>query len=220
MSFFDQIEIIHTKFNSIRLTSFKKLRNYRLSQKHFTIISNNCWGGMVYQAYNLKKQSPTVGTFFYAPEYIVFLQNYKKALNGEIEFIRPEQSRYWEVLRCRKDGCSFPIGVLPGGSEICFLHYKSEDEAQRKWQRRCKRINWDKMIFKFNDQNLCTEKEIVAFDSLDVDNKLLFTCKDWGINKKHYIKIYQFPKNNCIRFSWEPFCDSIYLNLTKMINNL
>ncbi len=40
-----------------------KLRRKALRFTDFTIISNNCWGGMIYESYNLPKQSPTVGLF-------------------------------------------------------------------------------------------------------------------------------------------------------------
>ena len=154
----DYIELLHRNAHSARLSLFKKRRNYRLRKKEFTLISNNCWAGMVYQAYDLEKQSPTIGSFFYASEYILFLEHLREALNGELYFITPEESKHWEVLKTRNDVHTFPIGVLPGGAEICFLHYHTEDEAREKWRRRCERIHWDKMIVKFNDQNMCTEK--------------------------------------------------------------
>jgi len=220
MSVDGKCEMLHRKINSARLIAFRQIRNKRLKEKSFTILSNNCWGGMVYQAYDLEKQSPTIGSFFYASEYILFLEHLREALNGELYFITPEESKHWEVLKTRNDVHTFPIGVLPGGAEICFLHYHTEDEAREKWRRRCERIHWDKMIVKFNDQNMCTEKEIIAFDKLVFDHKLLFTCKDWPIDRRHYIKIHQFPAGDYLQFSWEPFCDSVYINLTKLINSL
>ena len=47
------------------------LANHRKKQlkfTDFTIISNNCWGGMIYESYNLPKESPTVGMFFMATD--------------------------------------------------------------------------------------------------------------------------------------------------------
>lgn len=44
-------------------------RYKRLTNSDFTIISNNCWGGMVYEAHNLPKESPTVGLSFMADDY-------------------------------------------------------------------------------------------------------------------------------------------------------
>ena len=215
-----QAEQLHRRLNSVRQRALKKVRNRRLKQKNFTLISNNCWAGMVYQAYDLEKQSPTVGLFFYSPEYILFLKHIHEALSGELRFIKPQESRYWNELKERKDGYSFPIGVLPGGAEICFLHYHSEKEARDKWTRRCKRVCWEKMIVKFNDQNLCTEEDMKAFDKLEFAHKLIFTCRDWPIPRDHYIKIRQFPKRDCLQFSWEPFSDTTHFKMTKLLNTL
>ena len=52
---------------------FTSRRIKQLKQTDFTIISNNCWGGMIYESYGLSKQSPTVGMFFMAPDYIKFV---------------------------------------------------------------------------------------------------------------------------------------------------
>ena len=39
---------------------FADYRKKKLKSTDFTIISNNCWGGMIYESYNLPKESPTV----------------------------------------------------------------------------------------------------------------------------------------------------------------
>lgn len=39
-----------------------------LKNKCFTIISNNCWGGFVYQKFNLQYRTPFVGLFIFAPQ--------------------------------------------------------------------------------------------------------------------------------------------------------
>lgn len=49
-----------------------------------------------------------------------------------------------------------------------------EQEAREKWERRIKRINWDKLLVKFNDQNGCTETEVNRFMGLPYKNKLFF----------------------------------------------
>ena len=57
-------------------------RRGMLNNTDFSIISNNCWGGHVYRRYNIPYLSPTVGLYFYAEEYITFLQNIDKYLGG------------------------------------------------------------------------------------------------------------------------------------------
>lgn len=59
----------------IRSTS--NFRKRKINNIDFTIISNNCWGGLVYESYGLPKNSPTVGMFFMAEEYIKFVSNLK-----------------------------------------------------------------------------------------------------------------------------------------------
>ena len=78
-------------YEGLRLKVLKHWRlglaNYRkrqLKSTDFTIISNNCWGGMIYESYNLPKESPTVGMFFMAKDYIEFLSD----LRGYVQEIR------------------------------------------------------------------------------------------------------------------------------------
>lgn len=144
------------------------LANYRkkqLKSTNFTIISNNCWGGMIYESYNLPKESPTVGMFFIAKDYIEFLSDLKGYVNGKLTFISPTKSRWKDIPQISEDKRfgSYPVGVLSNGKnsiEIFFLHYHSEQEVREKWERRVKRINWNKLLVKFNDQNGCTETEV------------------------------------------------------------
>lgn len=59
------IESARTIFrNKIFIPLTCKSRREKLTHTDFTIISNNCWGGTVYEAHNLPKESPTVGMFF------------------------------------------------------------------------------------------------------------------------------------------------------------
>ena len=42
--------------------------------------------GMVYESYNLPKQSPTVGLFFMASDYILFVSDLKEYLSADLTF--------------------------------------------------------------------------------------------------------------------------------------
>lgn len=162
--------------------AFAKQRRKHLKNTDFTIISNNCWGGMVYESYNLPKESPTTGLFFMASDYIKFLSDLKGYLDKDLTFMKPEDSKYKDFLKEDKRFGSYPIGML-GDIEIMFLHYHSESEAKQKWNRRIERVNWDKLIVKFNDQNRCTLDDVKAYAKLPYKNKLFFTIKDWPVEK-------------------------------------
>ena len=213
-------EGIRLKVNKYRRRIFANLRKRRLENTDFTIISNNCWGGMIYESYAIKKNSPTVGAFFMATDYIKFVSNMKDYISCELKFIDPENSRYKSILKKDKRFGQYPIGKL-NDVEIMFLHYENEKDAKEKWERRCKRINWNKLIFKFNDQNLCEEKDVLAFSKLPYKNKLFFTIKDWPVEKwDGYCRIKQRTKDDCVTASHEPFGINQYINITALINRL
>ena len=149
------IEGLKLRINKYRRLKFANHRRKKLCEENFTIISNNCWGGMIYESYNLIKQSPTIGLFFMASDYIKFISNLKQYISRKLTFINPSDSKYVTELKTLKTFGKFPIAKIDD-IEIFFLHYKSEEEARSKWVRRIQRINFDKIIYKFNDQNGCT----------------------------------------------------------------
>ena len=213
-------EGLRLKINKYRRKIPAKIRKKKLKDTDFTIISNNCWGGMIYESYNLPKESPTVGTFFMANDFVKFVSDLKGYISSELTFIKPEDSKYIDFLKTDVRFGHYPIGKLKD-IEIMFLHYHSEPEAKEKWERRCQRINWDRLLIKFNDQNGCTEDDINEFLSLPYEHKLFFTCHEWNNIPKEAITIVHQPKpHDCIRASYEPFGNSKYIDISKVINSL
>lgn len=73
-------------------------------------------------------------------------------------------------------GREYPIGKIEfskGDIDIHFLHYDSFEQAQQKWYERCKRVDMNRIIALFSDQNGCELKDIERFYKLDYP-KLLF----------------------------------------------
>ena len=52
-----------------------------------TIISNNCWGGNVYQKFGLKYTSPTIGLFMIGEDYVKFCKNLRYYSTLNLKFI-------------------------------------------------------------------------------------------------------------------------------------
>ena len=195
-----------------------KTRQGQIENTHFTIISNNCWGGMVYESIDVAKQSPTVGLFFMADEYIRFLQMFPKILDEKIDFINPTESRYVDYLKKDNRFGTYPIGKV-GDVEIEFMHYHSEEEVVSKWERRCERIVPERMLFKMNDQNLCTEKHLKCFDKLPFENKVIFSSKNIdGI--EHLVYIRSARKQEFVYASQEPVIFKKYFDVISCINSL
>lgn len=213
------IEGLRLKLLALRRKGLANFRQRKINKKKFTIISNNCWGGEVYESYNLIKQSPTVGLFFMAPDYIKFISNIKYYLKQDLIFIAPVKSKYFLQLKNSKGYGTYPVAKL-GDIEIFFMHYSSPEQAINKWHRRIKRINWNHILYKFNDQNGCTELDIKRFEAVPVKNKICFTVRDDFSHYPNVVRIKAPKRHTYIRASYEPFGSSKKFNVNNLINRL
>lgn len=158
--------IIH-KMKEILNRILRVYHQRKLTNTDFTIIANNCWGGICYEYFGLEKKSPTIGTYFFAEDFLKFAERLEYYVSQEIRFIKKEQSKHYKWLMNEKE-C--PIGVLDD-VEIIFLHYADEKIAKEKWERRVKRINWNNLIFKFSYMNNCTKEHLKVFDEMNLQGK-------------------------------------------------
>lgn len=149
----------------------------QLENTDFTIISDNCWGARVYQELGLPYRTPFVDLFIYSEDYLKLVKDLKTYLKMELTFI--DSSRYCGQV-------AYPLGLL-GDIEIHFLHYHSKQEAFEKWERRTRRINYENLFFKMNDSDGATEEMLQEFDSLPLENKIIFTAKRFS-TLKHAIQ--------------------------------
>ena len=174
-----------------------KIRNKHLKNKSFTVISNNCWGAYIYRLFGLPYQSPTIGLYIMPEDYLKFINNLEYYINKcDLKFIKLEESHNYNYFKSQGNSENCPIGVLDD-VEIMFLHYKTEEEALEKWNRRCKRIDWDNLIVKFNDQNGCTEDQINRFNEIKKYKKMIcFTSKK--IKGDYNIYMWEFKKDGFV----------------------
>ncbi|WP_287212528.1 DUF1919 domain-containing protein [Muribaculum sp.] len=152
-----------------------------------SIISPNCFAGRIMQDLKLKYNSPTLGLYFMYPDYIEFLQNLRFYLTeAKIQFV--EHSKYpLGDERRAKWSHWYPIGLLDGKVEIHFLHYNTEKEAAEKWYRRASRVNFENLFIIGMQQNLCTEKDIIDFDLLPYENKIMFSTMPIPLPSNEYM---------------------------------
>lgn len=200
---------------------FSKRKRYLHSIKNSinsttSIISSNCFAGRIMQDLGMKYNSPTLGLYFFAPEYIRFISNLKFYLTeAKLEFV--ENSKY-DLGNDRRTKWPhwYPIGVLGGDVEIEFLHYHSEEEAAEKWYRRASRINWEDLLVIGMEQNLCNDQLIYDFDALPFDRKVFFSTKE--MNLKSVVAVKEFA-NKCD--VGDPYKKGhvFYKYLVKFLNN-
>jgi uncharacterized protein (DUF1919 family) len=167
---------------------YSKYAKRKLKQHKFCIICNNCFGGHLYEATNRPYNTPTVGLYFFSEDYIKFVENLDTYLKEDLNFIK--ESRFEE---CRKehDVKKYPIGLLSNNLEIHFLHYKTEEEAEIKWNRRKERVIDSDILVIMNDQNKFSEDLMSRFDSIKYP-KIFLSSKE---REGKTIKVISYYKN-------------------------
>lgn len=202
---------IHLKTTKIR-SYFKKKH---LKCLDFTIISNNCWGGVTYEEYGLRKNSPTVGGYFFPKDYLRFVANLKEYLSKPLLLIPLSQSSHQKEIE--ENGNADNIIGKIGDVEIVFVHYKNDQEVLDKWARRVKRINWNNLIFKFSLQNGASLDDLQRFDDLKLPGKkLMFVNKP---DMEYKCGIY-YPGFEDDQFVWnDTFYAHRYFDVTRFLND-
>lgn len=174
--------------NKIYLPLTYKIRKKQLKQTSFTIISNNCWAGTIYESYGLKKQTPTVGMFIMPEDYLKMINNLRYYLSDkcQLQIIHPTDSKWKQMLESKSNWATYPIAKLDD-IELHLLHYHgSEEEIVSQWKRRIERIDWEHILIKFNDQNGCTEENISRFFEVKEYKKIFFSSNTNAQLKQRY----------------------------------
>lgn len=143
----------------------------RLKNPNFTIISDNCWGGKVYQELGISYTSPFVGLFIFSPDYLKLVKSFKKYMSYDLVFKK-------DSIHISNFDNRYPIADL-GDVEIHFLHYSSENEAREKWNRRKSRVHWNNLFFKMNDNDKGSYELLKEFDNLSLKGKIIFSSKNY-----------------------------------------
>ena len=133
----------------------------KLQNKEFSIISQNCIGGVFYHDMGLQFTSPTINLYFTCPDFVKFVQDLDHYLT-----LKPRMT--W--------GEEYPIGYLEDVA-ICFQHYDSCTEAMEKWEERKQRIDWEKVVVLCSDMEAFSEDTYLEWQKISFP-KLLFTATD------------------------------------------
>lgn len=159
----------------------------RLRNRAASIVANNCWAGFMYRYLGMPFNSPFVGLFIMAPDYVRLLENVNM-LKLPLRFITRQQSRY-ASLHAHLD--PYPIGLLGDDIEIHFLHYKDAAEAAAKWQRRVQRLDWDNALVAMSQCDGADYELMQRFDRLPFRHKVLFTAQPLqGLKSAVYLPEY------------------------------
>lgn len=175
----------------VRRRTFNKKSQDRLTQtaSSATIISANCTGGIIYHDLGLQFLSPTINLYIRAEDFLKFCENlrYYMSIDEFVECTDPS------ILAMEEEDC--PVAYL-GDIILFLLHYSSVEEAEKKWNDRKKRINYDNIAVIMSDRDGMTEELKDRFERLPY-RKVMFThLPDSGHKNCFYIR--GFESEDCV----------------------
>lgn len=154
----------------------------RLTARDFTVVSQNCIGGVFYHDMGLQFYSPTVNLYFTAADFVKFVLNLKYYLS-----LTPEMR--WEG--------EYPVGKLDD-IEIHFMHYETCTQARQAWERRKARVKWDRIIVLCTDQEGFDDAAYTAWRQIPYP-KLLFTAQACFAEERDSVFYPWYERNGCVK---------------------
>lgn len=167
-----ELEIKKQEINRFFRKKINEDNKSKLINNNLTIISSNCNGSMILNDLGLQFKSPFVNLYIKPNHFIKYLRRIEHYVKCELFFIQNNNQKY-------------PIGILDD-IEIHFLHYKNEEEAKEKWIQRTKRMDLDRFFVILTERDGCTYQDLVDFDALPIENKVVFTYKKYPEIKSSY----------------------------------
>ncbi len=162
---------INRKINKLVSTKlgFRDRRNTLIRDKlnglDFSVFSNNCIGGVFLHDAGKRFNSPMVNLSMGGVSFISLCENPMDYIEPKFEFLH-------------NSGLTCPVGVYKN-IRVSFVHYKTEEEAQRKWIERAKRIIWEDIYIIATGHNGLEAPELMErFDRLPY-KKVMFTHHAW-----------------------------------------
>ena len=140
----------------------------RLKNKDFTILCNNCIGGLIYHKHHLPFLSPTINMQMSPYDFIKFCANLSRYLDIELEEVTDCDDKWFRSIG--GGAINFPVAHLDD-ILIYFQHYHSFAEAKEAWNRRKARINFDNIFIVLLD-NWPSNNIINRFNKLPYKHKI------------------------------------------------
>lgn len=140
-------------------------KRLKLTNHNFSLITSNCTGGFIYHWLGLQFRTPFINLWMTNNDYIQMLENFD-------DFIRTPLHEDTDATE------PYPVGIGWGGGRVLFTHYRSFEEANKKWEERKKRIDCHNMSVWMT--NWSGDEDILRrFDALPFENKVIFVNRPY-----------------------------------------
>lgn len=161
----------------------------KLKNKNFSLISNSCFGSLLYKKLGLKYNTPFAGTFVPIGNYLEILKNLEYYLSLDLK---------------TSINCGEVVGILDDAL-IQFPHEKNPDVAKENWNRRLERLDFNNLFVHmgFNYHYYISPIQIYSLDdakNVPQKNKLFINEHDYYLTNNG---ILDFPKDGVVDIiSW------------------
>ena len=152
------------------LARYKMLRHSQLS-----IISSNCWGGLLYHLFELQFTSPTVN--MYIGNYMKLISNPHYYFDKELRFVKMMDAEFNDYK------WKHPVFAL-GDVTLYMNHFYDPEVAREKWETRLIKLNWYNTLVEGSAGN---EEALAEFDQLPYGKKVCFVDFKTDLPSGYYI---------------------------------
>lgn len=169
---------------------------FRMANKNkdFTLIAQNCIGGVIYADLGLEFKTPTINMFIEDENFVKLCENFAYYMSLEPE---PLTDHYVDPIDNKIVYPKIKIGDI----EVCCLHYKNCEESMKAWNRRSSRVNLDNIYVIANTWNLHDRTDLIErlvklqyktiiFSEKDYPYKECFKLpgNEWKLDERHIIR--------------------------------
>ena len=150
----------------------------KLHARDFTVLSQNCIGGVFYHDMGLQFTSPMINLYMTGKDFVSFVLNLDYYLSLELRMTWGEE---------------YPIGYLDDVA-IYFMHYHTCQEAEAEWEKRKTRIIRDNIIVFCTDMVDFTDEVYKRWRQIPYP-KILFTAKREYANESDTVFFPEYERN-------------------------
>lgn len=139
----------------------------QLKKNPVSIISDDCWGGSVYNYLGLRFDSPFINFFINNDDFVKLVSNLKYYMDKPL------------ILEQQGTVINMPVGSLGENEEKVYLNFNHAytfEEAKLDFERRRKRINMDNLFIKMQYGWGKYSKDILCkYDKVHYSKKIFLT---------------------------------------------
>lgn len=150
--------------------------SYRTKNKNkdFTLVCQNCLGGVIYSFLDLPFMSPTINMF-------IEDENFVKLAEDPVHYLSVPAEPYIDKYVDPIDPSIVYPKIRVDDIEICCLHYKDCAEAVDAWERRRKRANLSNIYILGNSWNLHENEDLIRRVAAVPYPSVVLTVKEMNI---------------------------------------